>query len=308
MRFIRRILSIFLMLSFSASLAAQSLWDNLNSMVPDGSGFIYSFDPNKKTAAFDKTMFFLSDYLYRDLFYITDLDRRIEDEYKFKIVSAVLHNLTEDNPQVLIFKNYLEGKSLNVAIRLVTNKENPSERAILFMTNLMQGGKLAANSAQLDESFGRIFVLTPIGKLVQLNDFADKRKDEKLDRNQKADAYLFDEKPENDSEILPLLTEHLKEEKDPYRFFVGNVTMAQYYLSVNRFEEARSWIQKAETLRLKTEGADVSWDVPLRLVTFNYNYLNSYEPNLKRISSEGKADSGDSKTDPKTKKKQKKTD
>ncbi|EQA45060.1 hypothetical protein LEP1GSC050_2280 [Leptospira broomii serovar Hurstbridge str. 5399] len=277
MGILRRLFLILLTFSIIVPISAQTLWDNLNSMVPEGSGFVYSFDPNKKTEAFDKTAFFLSDYLYRDLFYITDLDRRIEDNYKFKIISAVLHNLTEDNPQVLIYKNYVAGKSLNVAIRLVTNKEKPTERAILFMTNLMQGGKLAETSEQLDQSFGRIFVLTPTGKLVQLNDFEDKKKEEKLDRNQRADAYLFDEKLENDQNILPLLTEHLKEEKDPYRFFVGHVTMAQYFLSVNKFEDAKIWIEKAEQLRMRTKEGDVSWDAPLRLVTFNYNYLKLFE-------------------------------
>jgi len=250
MRIIKILLLLVVCLFIHSQLQGQDLLSNKNKHVPEGKKFTLFYTKTGNSPLKTLKPFFTMDYLLDDIFDSLEIQHLTSDD-KILIIRTVLNNVNAKKPAMLIIKDYETNSSLNIFFRIFSNQNNTS---LIVVTNYnIKSKKLAKNKSEFESCYGILYHIM-IGKLVKDNDLHEKGKKSAFDKNLKADLYLFDEIEKNDNEIEQLVKEHIKEEKEPFRNYIGHITLVQYYISVKRYDDALKYLIICERLNRFKKG------------------------------------------------------
>lgn len=188
-------------------------------------------------------------HLYTDIIYRFDLEPVLSLEQKKEILSKILLNISYD-PIVLSFKAYHKGEDLVFNIALAENREK-----LIVVSNFdLNEGLIIKEYNNKMAPYVRIYWL--LGSLfIPAENFQNPRKEaeliEKDNLNNIANFYLFDNKEENDTLILPMLNKHLEKAESKREAFIGYLTFIQYCLSIGDWERAQHYIDEGRKISQK---------------------------------------------------------
>lgn len=187
--------------------------------------------------------YFFLNYFYTDALLNLDLLGRFTIEEKTAMVKRLFANLREEYPAKLIVKDYIRGKDLEIAYRILNGKGG---RSLVMLTNYNARTKRIVTGGNLAEAYATLYYIK--GKKLVSNHYIytkeleDKNKD---NPNNLADLYIFDDVDENDAAIEKMLLEQIGTVGIPSRKFVALSTLCQYYLSVKDLNKTKETLQQA---------------------------------------------------------------
>lgn len=186
--------------------------------------------------------FYLTHYLYIDLFLRENLLPDAKLEEVSTVINAIKKYVSIENPLVIEVEKPNNNNYL-IAIMLA-KKEN--EELLICYTNWNPNLKTFEDGIK-DDTYTRWYFLNS-NKMTSRNDLSKEKDYSKLNNIDLSNAYLFDEIKDNDSKIEKLILEATNNEDINIEDYIrGQLILLKYYIfsqDKNKIQEVRKHIEK----------------------------------------------------------------
>jgi hypothetical protein len=235
-------------------------------LVPPVSAQIESIEfslPEEESSAnpYQLEPYYFLHYLYTDVLYFFGLLDELDLPAKTEIFTKLFNNMGAGHPVGVVIKLAGHDEPLRVSYRVFAD----GDMLLVYMTTNYDYQKEEILKRFTWECYSQLYYIAG-DKLVNDNYIYSEEKEEiyKVNLNNLADLYIFDERAGNDHLIEELLLEYINSSYSATSKLVGNLTLAQYYMVMNELEKAQESLAEAEALFADLEGRDKKdWRVPL---------------------------------------------
>jgi hypothetical protein len=230
---------------------------------------------NISEGAFSLNRYLFVHRLYMDIFSGFGLIEKISTKDKIKILSFFEHYLSKEIPIFLYIGNFQNQKGLMLALRVVQIKD----RSIMVINSNvdLKTRELLPPGDFPETTYTRLNLIKG-EKVIGSNDLYDGEKEKKLladqsdvaaAKNNLADMYLFDEIQDNDGMVEKLLLDAITSFKNTAGRFVAKLTLAQYYLFINKPEKVETIISECKQI-LSSQEDKKNWDDAIAVMEEEY--------------------------------------